>query len=129
MPAVLDRPSGTLEMKTAASIAGLTAPPANSPTPRTTDSRMPSMSAPTAMAVPLPGESFSVGWGFGALPVLRPRPGQENVGPNKDQCPQKEAEDRGEQPSAVHALVHQFRRRSICIKQCFIRNLRNCKKS
>src|SRR3954452_16846631 len=61
MPAALDSPSGTLEMKTAASTERLTEPPPSRPSRRTTDSGTPSSSAPIAMAAPLPDCSFSDG--------------------------------------------------------------------
>src|SRR4051812_27229031 len=62
MPAALDSPSGTLEMKTAASTDRLTEPPDTRLSPRTTDSGTPSSRAPMAMAEPLPACSCSDGW-------------------------------------------------------------------
>ncbi len=62
MPATLESPSGTFEMTTAASMVTPIPPPPSSETPSTTDSGTPSSSAPTAMAVPLPAWSCSVGW-------------------------------------------------------------------
>src|SRR4051812_41390693 len=59
MPAELDRPSGTLDTKIATTATQLTAPPASIDVPMTIDSGIPSSSAPTAMAVPLPGCSSS----------------------------------------------------------------------
>lgn len=109
MPAVLDRPSGTLEMKTAASIAGLTAPPANSPTPRTTDSGMPSMSAPTAMAVPLPGESFSVGWGLlERFRCFAPARARRTLDPTKISAPRRKPRTVGSSPPPFTASSTSF---------------------
>ena len=73
MPAALDRPSGMLEMTIAASTATPTPWPPSSDSPSTIDSGMPSSSAPTAMAVPLPDCCLAglrdVRLGAGALAV------------------------------------------------------------
>src|SRR5215204_3263433 len=51
IPEAEDRPSGTLERKTAATRAALILPPSSRLIPIAADSGMPSMSAPMAMAV------------------------------------------------------------------------------
>src|SRR5699024_8790899 len=53
-PALLERPSGTLEMNTAANIGTLSPGPARTLSPSTMDSGTPSSSAPMAIAPPLP---------------------------------------------------------------------------
>ena len=60
MPALLDSPSGRLD-STIASSTGTPMPPVVSERPSTVDSGTPSSSAPTAMAVPLPACSSSLG--------------------------------------------------------------------
>ena len=61
MPAALESPSGMLERNIAATATKLTTPPESSERPITMDSGIPSSSAPSAIAVPLPESSLSRG--------------------------------------------------------------------
>lgn len=108
IPAELESPSGTLEMKTAAKVTRLTAPPATNDTPMTIDSGMPSSSAPmdgkaaafvlarllTAGALAMPGAAL----------------GEDAVRRGVHERAGEEARGSREEAAAAVGLVHQLER-------------------
>ena len=74
IPAELDKPSGRFDKKMAATVATLTAPPCRTLNPIAIDSGMPSSSAPSAIATPLPSCSCSLAcWSPERFRCLAPR--------------------------------------------------------